>query len=58
MLVMVNFHQILEYLSGSVQICTDSQGVLNMGCSLTELIAQTTIYDFLGLRVFYGHPPW
>ena len=28
---MVNFWQILEYLSGSVQICTDSQGVLNMG---------------------------
>ena len=26
-----NFRTILEYLSGSVQICTDSQGVLNMG---------------------------
>ena len=28
---MVHFGRIIEYLSGSVEICTDSQGVLNMG---------------------------
>ena len=30
---LVKFRQILEYLSRSVRICTDSQGVLNMGTS-------------------------
>ena len=33
LMLKVTFRQILEYLSGSVQICTDSQAVLNMGCA-------------------------
>ena len=36
----VKFRQILEYLSGSVRICADSQGVLNMGirCRIQSIL--------------------
>ena len=46
--VLLIFGQILEFLSGSLQICTDSQGGLNMGCCSAVSFANTFGSLFFG----------
>ena len=47
---LVTFRQILAYLPGSVQICTDSQGVINMGNECPGYLEYNFPFSGLGIQ--------